>query len=100
MKSFIQFIRQQGVVGLAIGFLLGGAANSVVNSLVNDIIQPVLGLIIGQTSDLNSAYFKIFSAQISYGHFLAVLLNFLIDAAVVYYVFKILRLDKIDAKKE
>jgi large conductance mechanosensitive channel len=43
MKGFLNFIREQGVVGLAVGFILGGSVSKVVTSLVTDIINPVLG---------------------------------------------------------
>jgi len=43
MKGFIEFVRDQGVVGLAVGFILGGAISKVVTSLVENIINPVGG---------------------------------------------------------
>ena len=42
MKGFIAFIREQGVVGLAVGFILGGAIAKMVTSLVNDMINPLI----------------------------------------------------------
>ena len=44
MKGFIDFIREQGVIGLAIAVILGGAVNKLVASLVGDIIQPLIGI--------------------------------------------------------
>lgn len=44
MRGFINFIREQGIIGLAVGFLLGGSASRVVTSLVNDVINPLVGL--------------------------------------------------------
>lgn len=38
MKGFIEFIREKGVVGLAVGFILGGAVAKVVAALVTDLI--------------------------------------------------------------
>ena len=34
MKGFLEFVRTQGVVGLAVGFILGGAVSNVVKSFV------------------------------------------------------------------
>lgn len=93
--GFFQFIREQGVVGLAIGFILGGAINVLVGSLVNDVIQPSLGLVIGKEG-LNGLQYK----SIMYGKFLGNVINFIILAAVVYFGFKGLKLDRLDAKKE
>lgn len=100
MKGFLTFIREQGVVGLAIGFILGGAITKVVTSLVEDIINPIIGIIGGGTEGLAEASIQIADAEIKYGQFISVLINFLIIAAVVYYVFKGLGLDRIDKKKE
>lgn len=100
MKNFIEFIREQGVVGLAIGFILGGAVTKVVTSLVEDIINPLIGIIGGGTESLASAMITIGNSEIKYGQFIGVLINFIIIAAVVYYVFKGLGLDKIDKKKD
>lgn len=58
MKGFIEFVREQGVVGLAVGFILGGAISKVVSSIVTDLITPILGLVLGATGNLNQAYFK------------------------------------------
>ena len=100
MKGFLEFIREQGVVGLAAGFILGGAVAKVVSSLVNDIINPIVGVVLGVAGDLSSLYFKIGPIELRYGNFLAVLLDFAIIAAVVYYGIKGLGLDKLDKKKE
>jgi large conductance mechanosensitive channel len=100
MKGFIAFVREQGVVGLAIGLVLGGAVQKVVSSIVSDFIDPVLGLILGSTKGLENVSFKLFGAKIMYGHFLTVLIDFLVIAGVVYFIVKGLKLDKIDRKKE
>ena len=85
MKGFIEFIRSQGVVGLAVGFILGGAVAKVVSSIVTDLINPLVGLLLGSAKGLENAWFSIFNAKILYGHFLATLIDFLVIAAVVYF---------------
>ena len=52
MRVFMDFIREQGVVGLAVGFILGGAVSKVVSSLVEDIINPILGILLGAAGKL------------------------------------------------
>ena len=100
MKDFIQFIREQGVIGLAIGFILGGSVSELVKSFINDIINPVLGLLLGSVSGLKSASFGFFGATIGWGSFVSIFINFVILAAVVYYGFKALGLEKLDKKKD
>jgi large conductance mechanosensitive channel len=99
MKDFIEFIRKQGVIGLAIGFILGGAVSKVVSALVSDIINPIIGIFLGKIGNLSAIYIHIGSASISLGHFISILIDFLIVAWVVYAGFKYLKLDKLDKKE-
>lgn len=98
IKHFIDFIRKHGVVGLAIGFIMGGSVSKVVTALVNDLINPLIGLIIGNPEGLKAASFQIGTATFLYGDFLSNLIDFVIIAAVVFFVFKGIGLDKIDKK--
>lgn len=98
MKGFIKFVREQGVVGLAVGFILGGAVSAVVSSLVTDIINPLVGLLLGKTG-LNSASLAVGDATVTWGKFVSVLIDFIIVSLVVYFGVKLLKLDKIDKKK-
>ena len=95
MGGFLEFIRSQGVVGLAIGFILGGAVGKVVASLVNDIVLPLLALILGSTEGLKELAYL----GIQYGAFFTTLLDFVIIAAVIYFVFKRLGIEKLDKPK-
>jgi len=99
MKGFLEFVREQGVMGLAVGFILGGAISKVVTSFVNDIINPILGLILGAAGDLSAMSIRLGRVEIMLGNFIAVLIDFLVIAAVVYFGVKKLGLDKLDKKK-
>lgn len=99
MKGFIDFIREQGVVGLAVGFILGGAVSKLVSAIVTDIVNPILGLILGSVGDLKEAYLAIGSAKIMYGDLITVLIDFVVIALVVYFGVKTLGLDKLDRPK-
>ncbi|MEK7187320.1 MAG: MscL family protein [Patescibacteria group bacterium] len=100
MKGFIDFIREQGVVGLAVGFILGGAVSKVVTALVTDIINPLLGLVLGSVGGLKTAAINVGEAKILYGDLLSVIIDFLVVALVVYYGVKMIGLDRLDKKKE
>lgn len=100
MKGFMNFIREQGVIGLAVGFVIGGAVSKVVTALVTDIINPLVGVVLGSANGLADASAKIGDISIMYGDFISVTVDFLIIAAVVYLSFKWLKLDKLDKKKE
>lgn len=100
MKGFLDFVREQGVMGLAIGFILGGSVTKLVNSLVEDIINPLLGIILGAAGDLTSLSVTIAEATIMYGNFLMAIIDFTVIALVVYFGFKGLKLDQLDKKKK
>mgnify|MGYP001558634528 FL=1 len=95
LTGFIDFIRTQGVVGLAVGFILGGAVSKVVSALVNDIVNPIIGFAFGSTAGLKAMML----GPVLLGDFVAVLIDFLIIAAVVYFVVNGLGLDKMDKPK-
>jgi large conductance mechanosensitive channel len=100
MKGFIEFIREQGVVGLAVGFILGAAVSKLVSALVTDVINPIIGLALGAQEGLRTASINLGSAQILYGDLISVTVDFIVIALVVYFGVKLLGLDKLDKKKE
>ena len=100
LQGFVTFIRTQGVVGLAVGFILGGAVSKVVSSLVADIINPLLGPLLGAAGDLKSAVLDLGPIHLAWGDFLVTLIDFLVIAMVVYWGVKGLKLDQLDKKKE
>jgi len=100
MKGFLQFIREQGVIGLAVGFIMGGSITKMVTSFVNDVINPIIGILIGKAGDLESNYIQIGSAKIMWGSFINSVIDFTIIAFIVYFAVKILKLDKLDNAKK
>ncbi|NTW45855.1 MAG: MscL family protein [Candidatus Moranbacteria bacterium] len=100
IRGFAQFIREQGVIGLATGFILGGAVSKVVSAFVTDIINPILSIALGAADEFRQSAVSVGGAQILWGDFLSVLIDFVIVAAVVYFGFKVLGLEKLDKKKE
>jgi large conductance mechanosensitive channel len=106
VRGFVDFIRTQGVVGLAVGLVLGTAVSIVVKSLVDNIVMPPIGLLLGSGDGLKGLSWTIGEgsngdpAVINYGVFLNDVINFLIIALVVYFVFNLLGLTKLDKKKD
>lgn len=99
MKGFITFVRQQGIVGLAVGFILGGSISKLVSALVTDIINPLLSIVLGRSEALRQATVALGSVELRWGSFVTTLIDFLVIAIVVYFGVKGLGLDKLDAKK-
>ncbi len=100
MQGFIDFIREQGVVGLAVGFILGGAVSKLVSSLVENIINPLVGALLGKVDLADKVVNLSGDVALRWGAVLSTLIDFVIVAGVVYFGVKILKLDKLDVKKD
>lgn len=104
-KSFLDFIRTQGVVGLAVGLVLGGAVSVLVKSLIDNVVMPPLGFLLGSAQGLTGLTWTLGKTAkgipviLHYGTFLNDFINFIVIALVVYLVVNLLRFDKIDKKK-
>lgn len=99
MQGFIDFIREKGVVGLTIGFMMGGAVSKLVTALVEDMINPLIGLALGSVG-LAEASWMIGTAEVKWGHFISTGVDFVIIAALIYFGFTLLRIDRLDKKPE
>jgi len=103
MRGFLEFIKGQGVIGLAVGLVIGTAASVLVNSFINNIVMPPLGFLLGSGDGLRGLVWDMGEtasgehAVLKYGMFLSDLINFLVIAVVVYLVIKWL---KVEMKKK
>ncbi len=102
LHEFWAFAAKGNVFDLAVAVILGNAFGAVVNSLVADIVMPFLSIATGSLDDLSSLKYTLGGDVIfSYGHFLQVLLNFLVIALSIFLMFKLVSgLRKRLAKKE
>ena len=96
-KEFIAFISKGNVVDLAVGVIIGGAFGKIVTSLVNDIIMPLVGILLGGI-DFTSLTATVGDAQLNYGMFIQNIIDFLIVAACIFVIIKLL--SKLKRKKE
>ena len=103
--GFATFIREQGVVGLAVGLVLGIQVKAVVDQFMNSFINPLLSLVLPGNEE--SFTKKSFSMTINgntqtfvWGSFVLSLLTLIIVAAIIFYAYKLLRLDKLAKKKD
>lgn len=99
MKGFLDFVRSQGAIGMAVGFILGGAVSDLVKSLIDNIINPLLGILLNQAQGITQASIIVLGATVKYGALINTLINFIVIAGVVYFGIKKLGLDKIDKAK-
>ena len=101
-QEFREFISRGNVVDLAVGFIIGAAFGRIVNSLVNDMIMPPVGALMkginfndlficlnGQTYASLADAKKAGAPVIGYGAFLNTTIEFLIIAACVFALVKV-----------
>jgi large conductance mechanosensitive channel len=100
----MDFVRTQGVVGLAVGLAIGTQVTATTKSIADGFINPIVGFILGGNSNLavDKWHFSLGhrSMDIGWGAILSSLITLLAVAAVIYFVVKGLGLDKLDKKKE
>ena len=101
LDEFKKFALRGNAVDLAIGVIIGAAFGKIVESIVGDIFTPVVGAMTGGLDFSN--YFLPLSSQVTatslveakkqgavlaWGSFLTIVVNFLIVAAILFFVVK------------
>ena len=106
--GFLDFVRKQGVVGLAVGLAIGAAAGAAVKTIVDQLISPLVGLMT-QGVKLDSLKWVLIDANpklgrdevaIGWGMILSALITLIATALVVYLFVHLARLDRLDKKKD
>jgi len=100
LEEFKKFALKGNMVELAVGVIIGTAFSGLVNSIVNDMFMPVLGVFTGGL-DFSNIYWQMVGqhqptldaarkagATLAYGHFITILINFLIISFVLFIVIK------------
>ena len=98
IKEFREFISRGNVIDLAVGVIIGAAFNGIVKSLVDQVIMPPIGLLMGgldfsklewvlkPEDPVTEAVEKV---AVQYGAFINTLIQFVIVAAVVFLLVKV-----------
>lgn len=89
LKEFKEFISKGNIIDMAVGVIIGSAFGKIVTSLVNDIFMPIIGIIIGGL-DFSNLSIKVGDSVIMYGSFIQNVVDFLIVAACIFFMIKIL----------
>ncbi len=98
LKEFMAFVKEYGVIGLAIAVILGGKLNALVTAVVDGLLMPIIGLIpVG--GSWQTWAIPVGAQQIQVGTILAALVNFLIVAWLVFwFAKKVLREETVKKK--
>ena len=85
IQGFKAFLLRGNVIDLAIAVVIGAAFGGVVSAFADDVIGGLIG-VIGGTPDFGRAGVTVNGSRIVYGSTITALINFLIVAAVIYFV--------------
>ncbi len=86
-KEFIEFLKQYGVIGLAIAVIIGGKLNEFVTSVVDNLLMPLVfqpALKAANVDDVTKLNYN----GIFYGKVIGSAIDFLIVAFFVYFIAK------------
>lgn len=85
IKGFKEFLLRGNVIDLAVAVVIGTAFGAVVTAFATDFIGGLIG-VLGGTPDFGRAGVTLNDSKIVYGSTITALINFLIVAAVIYFV--------------
>lgn len=85
VKGFRDFLLRGNVIDLAVAVIIGAAFGAVVMAFAKDFVGGLIG-VVGGTPDFGRAGITINGSRIVYGSTITALINFVIVAAVVYFV--------------
>lgn len=102
VSGFLNFLRENAIVGLAIGFVVGQQAQGVIKQLITSFIDPSFQLIFGKklSERTFTLHFGEHYAEFGWGGMVYVLLNLIFVLATIYILIKVLKLDKLDKPKD
>jgi large conductance mechanosensitive channel len=98
LKDFIHFLKNYGVIGLAIAVIIGGKLNLLITSVVNDLLTPLILQPALQAAGVNRLSQLSYNG-ILYGKVLAASIDFIIVALIVFiFAKKVLKEDLVTRK--
>ena len=104
----MDFVRRQGVVGLAVGLAIGVQVQSTTKAIADGFITPLVNFVLSffmkNPTDLATQKWQVSGPPhilvIAWGNIVVFLIELLAVAAVIYFVVHGTKLDRIDLKQE
>lgn len=97
LKEFRDFAVKGNVIDLAIGVIIGAAFGAIVSSMGTDVITPLLLSPVLKMANLDKIELLVWNG-VTYGKFLAAVINFLCVAIVLFLIVK--GINKLKKKQE
>jgi len=86
IKEFREFLLRGNLLDLAVAVVIGAAFTAVVTSITTNLITPLIKAIFGGSTQFDSLHVTVNGSVIHYGNVLTALLNFVIVAAVIFFL--------------
>lgn len=89
IKEFTAFLKQYGVIGLAIAVIIGGKLNDLVTALVSGLLMPIVGRITSVTgSDWRDWKPTLLGIKFELGKVMGSSIDFIVVAFIVFWMAK------------
>lgn len=98
LKEFTAFLKQYGVIGLAIAVIIGGKFNDLLKSVVDGILMPIVGALT-PSGDWRQLTLPIGNVRLQVGTVMGSFVDFVIVAALVFMVAKKILREETVAKR-
>ncbi len=98
VNEFLEFLKKYQVVGLAVAFIIGAASTKLVTAFVNDVVMPLVAVLI-PGGDWRKAVLELGPVKLLIGDFAGALIDFVIVAAVVFFIVKFVMKEDATAKR-
>jgi large conductance mechanosensitive channel len=98
IKEFVGFLKNYGVVGLAIAVIIGGKLNELVSSFVNDLIMPLIFQPMLSAANVDDIK-KLSYHGIFYGKVAGSFIDFFAVAVIVFLFAKLVLKEELVQKK-
>jgi large conductance mechanosensitive channel len=100
IKEFTAFLKQYGVIGLAIAVIIGGKMNDLVTAVVNGLLMPIVGAATSATGESWRDWIvPLGPIKFEVGKVLGAGIDFVIVAFIVFWIAKKILKEEQVAKK-
>jgi large conductance mechanosensitive channel len=100
IKEFTAFLKQYGVIGLAIAVIIGGKLNDLVTAVVSGLLMPIVGRITSATGgDWRDWKPELLGIKFEMGRVLGSGIDFIVVAFIVFWMAKKILREETVAKK-
>lgn len=102
-SSFADFIRDRGIVGMAIGLAIGTVASGTIKTIVEGFVTPAVQFIVGthRTLEVQVWHVELWgrTANFQWGAALSSLITLIATVYVIYLLVHMAGLDRLDKNK-